>query len=454
MNFFLIHPVMVTLVAFDAGELLPAKHSKVARHIRSCVKCQETLRFLRQVAATSKTIAAPAPPAALLSRILAGRASGERVLLPGSASLHVETERQARRVSAPVAAAAAIAIALTLLVNPEVSAASGRLMHNLVHRVGPLRSLVDAQHSDSIDRANAVIPVYALGQVTAETIDDFQSITSIKAFSDGRVLVHDQSARTLRLYDSTLMSSTLIAGNDSGAMRYGAGPSILIPFWGDSVLFLDAASQSVLVMNADGAVGRAISLPAGSDAVDLLSGQPALDPRGRLYYRLPSGAASPDSAGIVRVNLKAKTVDTIARLATSGIKRDDWAVLADGTVAIVRGRDYGIDWIRPDGSYESSVGIAARRVIPDSEPSVRVGARRADLRGNVWVQPADPGYAVNGGSLYDDISRNGAITRRVLMKRGYSVAGFGPRGTVYVLITDSMGHRLARAKVGAVPLSP
>ena len=33
---------------------------------------------------------------------------------------------------------------------------------------------------------------------------------------------------------------------------------------------------------------------------------------------------------------------------------DEWAVLSDGTIAFVRGHDYHIDWIRPDGKMSSS----------------------------------------------------------------------------------------------------
>src|SRR5207253_1371236 len=33
---------------------------------------------------------------------------------------------------------------------------------------------------------------------------------------------------------------------------------------------------------------------------------------------------------------------------------DDWALLPDGTVAIVRGHDYHIDWISPEGNVTSA----------------------------------------------------------------------------------------------------
>ena len=33
---------------------------------------------------------------------------------------------------------------------------------------------------------------------------------------------------------------------------------------------------------------------------------------------------------------------------------DEWAALDDGTIAIIRWRDYHVDWVRPDGTRESS----------------------------------------------------------------------------------------------------
>jgi len=36
---------------------------------------------------------------------------------------------------------------------------------------------------------------------------------------------------------------------------------------------------------------------------------------------------------------------------------DDWALLPDGTVALVRGRDYHVDWLAPDGTMTASPKI-------------------------------------------------------------------------------------------------
>ena len=86
----------------------------------------------------------------------------------------------------------------------------------------------------------------------------------------------------------------------------------------------------------------------------------------------PAVVQPPDSAPIVRANFETRTVDTIGRVKIQSGSRmsmtqdasgkmvmkatinplptvDEWAVLSDGTVAFVRGQDYHVDFIKPDG---------------------------------------------------------------------------------------------------------
>ena len=105
------------------------------------------------------------------------------------------------------------------------------------------------------------------------------------------------------------------------------------------------------------------------------------------YIRLPKvGTVGPqevfvDSNPILRADLDARRVDTIARVAKikgeySKIDRtqpgkvirtflvnplpvaDQWAVISDGSLALVRGFDYHIDWIRSDGTKSSTPKLA------------------------------------------------------------------------------------------------
>src|SRR5207244_3606786 len=84
----------------------------------------------------------------------------------------------------------------------------------------------------------------------------------------------------------------------------------------------------------------------------------------------------PDSAPLLRADFDTRVADTIAWLRVPTIKVntiflpnggvtltpvfspistiDDWAALPDGSVAILRGSDYHIDWISADGARSSS----------------------------------------------------------------------------------------------------
>ncbi len=178
-------------------------------------------------------------------------------------------------------------------------------------------------------------------------------------------------------------------------------------------------------------------------------GQPFGGPGGRGFN--PNN--QPDSVPIVRVDFDTRKADTVTFLKVpknetqmtrgdDGTTRvtvkinplpqaDDWALLADGTVAVMRVLDYHVDYYRPDGSHEASeklpfdwkritdeekdklvdslkvlaeaaMGrqnananstfrmtmepIAAER-LPDYYPPIRQGSSIADREGNLWVVP-------------------------------------------------------------------
>jgi hypothetical protein len=94
-----------------------------------------------------------------------------------------------------------------------------------------------------------------------------------------------------------------------------------------------------------------------------------VDARGRIYYQPESFTASgpADSAAVVRFDRSTNTVDTLGVVMLSPASqsrvgervmlsrgplrpRDDWAVGADGQVAIVHALDYSVEWISPTGA--------------------------------------------------------------------------------------------------------
>jgi hypothetical protein len=239
-------------------------------------------------------------------------------------------------------------------------------------------------------------PIRALPQAVASTTEPLMSAGQVRALSDGRVLVNDGSRRRLLMFDSTLALIGVIADSAIGsANAYGTGIGVLLAYRADSSLLIDPASLSMLVIDPAGQIVRVRAVPRTTDVSYMTSlattyGFPGFDAVGRMIYRgpIPSGIprippgggvavpVGPDSAAIRRIDLATRVVDSIAMvkgnrssyLATQSASGmismrsrtnpmplvDEWAVMADGSVAIVRGRDYHIDWVEPDGRTSSS----------------------------------------------------------------------------------------------------
>ena len=234
------------------------------------------------------------------------------------------------------------------------------------------------------------------------TTDSLASASAVVALHDGRILVNDVLGRRVLLFDSTLAHPIVVADTTSAtANAYGARPGGLIAFRRDSALFIEPSTLSMFVLGPTGAIARVMAIPRPSDASGLsaITHTPGVDAQNRLvyysgpvpaptYWMLSPGTAvtpelrqrvntSIDSGFVVAVALDTRNVDTltpvrIPRLRTAIVTDaqgglasiettpdplpviDDWAVLADGSIAIVRGRDFHVDWIAADGARASS----------------------------------------------------------------------------------------------------
>jgi hypothetical protein len=239
-------------------------------------------------------------------------------------------------------------------------------------------------------------PVRQLGAVTAKSKETFANFVGVRPLSDGRVLVNDVQRRRVLLLDSTLSSFTIVADSTPGTGNaYGGRVAGLIRYRGDSTLFVDPQSLSMLVIDPAGKIGRVMSVPRADDVMSLagpIGGAVGFDKSGRLVYRAfprierrgppPQEGGHftppqfPDSAPVVRVELATRQLDTVGFLKiprpnmqvtrdadgrmqfTTTVNPlpivDEWAVLSDGSIALVRGRDYHIDWVHPDGTRSSA----------------------------------------------------------------------------------------------------
>ncbi len=232
------------------------------------------------------------------------------------------------------------------------------------------------------------IPIVGVTAPVARTTSTFGAILGVSELSDGRVLVNDAGRRQLKILDPSLASATIVFDSVAGASNsYGTRADQIIPYRGDSTIVNLGFGEPKLMLDGTGRVARAIALPDYSDGVTPFpmpfAAPQASDPKGRLYERggtMVRGengvGVTADSVLILRADLDARRVDVAGvlhiavgknrgdppengmRVVTTIVQpvptEDSWAVLSDGTLAFVRGRDYHVDWVLPDGSTRST----------------------------------------------------------------------------------------------------
>ncbi|MBI2409039.1 MAG: hypothetical protein HYV19_12130 [Gemmatimonadetes bacterium] len=247
-------------------------------------------------------------------------------------------------------------------------------------------------------------PVRPVGPVTKVSPTDLLgSVTSVRPLPGGGVIVNDLTRRQLVVLDTAFNKASVIADTTPAtANSYSSRMAGLIPYRGDSSLFIDPQSLSMLVIDGKGEVNRVMAVPRPQDATFMIGGPfgtPGVDPQGRIVYRgfvmpnmrgmnrqgppQPGQAFTPppmaDTAPVYRVNLQTRALDTAAYFKIPGTSInvtqddkgamrismqtnpmpvvDDWALMPDGRIAVVRGKDYHVDWLALDGTWASSPKI-------------------------------------------------------------------------------------------------
>lgn len=397
--------------------------------------------------------------------------------------------------------------------------------------------------------AQEKIPIKTIGPILATSTENVGPAVTVRGTSDGHVLVGAGARQRVYAFDSTLLKFTIVADSGQGTGVLPIRTTGLIPYPGDTTLLPDFGANALQVLDATGKTVRSMAPPHAADLLYLglpaAFGRPGLDPKGRLIYRsqlrpnfrptpTPSGSQkmemtpiNADSAPILRGDFDTRAVDTLAWMKTPSQGRmgmemkenlaggapsitmrmmvnpfqmsDEWSVLSDGTIAIVRVQDYHIDWVDPDGARRSSpkMQIDWRRytdaektqrvdsikkladqqiksalsaqsgagapqmkmdvsIVPDSEfpnfwPPIEPGSVLADLDAHLWILPTTSTNAA-AGFTYDVVNRNGDVFERVQLPKGHVLVGFGAHNIVYLTKADGKATYLERALLlGPIP---
>ena len=306
----------------------------------------------------------------------------------------------------------------------------------------PLLATLPLLCAGSID-AQQPPAVRPLGPTVASSAAEFGPMVSVRHLRNGSVLVNDLQHRRVLLLDSALARVAVVADSTPAtANAYSGRTATLIAFRGDSTLFVDPQSLTMLVIDPAGEVGRTMALPRSQDAMMLgnaMLGGASWDGKGIVYRTMnfqrmmmgmrPGGAGGaphmpqpPDSTPIVRVDLATRAVDTLAQIRIPQVKLDiqrdengrvnvssitnplptvdDWAVLSDGSIALVRGRDYHVEFIRPDGTRASGAKVPFewRRLTDEDKVAFMdsVKAQRERMMAQLSAQDSARGAAEGG----------------------------------------------------------
>ena len=252
-----------------------------------------------------------------------------------------------------------------------------------------------AQSGDSAGAGGSRIPpTRVISTASALSKELIGSINGVRELPDGRVLLNDATRRRLIILDTLLALSRVVLDSAAGGRENYNTSGALIAFRGDTTLFVERESFTMLVIDPDGRITRVRAVPGVSNAY-AATGQgsgiiPTTDARGRMIFQMrvdpvrprnvPRGVRSlpemPDSAFLVALDVNTRKLDTIGAVRTAKIRPvgrlnadgrfttsymmnplplvDGWAVLSDGSVAFVRGLDYRVEYLNPDGKWTSS----------------------------------------------------------------------------------------------------
>ena len=323
----------------------------------------------------------------------------------------------------------------------------------------------------------------------------FGQLSNVVEVDSGRVVFAD--TREKLFLSAALASGKLdTLGTRVEAIKPDGPPGeYKFPGWvallaGRTVALVDFSALRTTLWNERGKPLRVLSIaPVGGTApvlvYDTMGHGYKIDYKTMLHTE-PGQKATPDSIPVLRIDLAAGKVDTVALLtapvfgeakfgeqkqpaATVFAPNDFFGVLANGTAWVARGRHNRVDWRGADGKWSQGKSrkytgqpvtqADKERVLAQVREQGKQYGMPQDLaieypfaatkppfdfalgrpNGEVWLQR--PRAQDDAAMVYDVYDRQGVWRREVAFPAGASLAGFGESGAIYASLRNDDGTR-------------
>lgn len=298
------------------------------------------------------------------------------------------------------------------------------------------------------------VPLADVAPPDAISTDRFTRITNVRGLPNGSLLINDSGRRQLLLVDRNLSNMRVMLDSSSVNMGYGRPEAALVPYKTDTLMLISRYAVSKIAMSTGYIMswGPASTHPLLTVNNGLAAG---VDANGNYIFRAnvrtnptapPPGGIPPkpsvgigsDSALVVRANFETRAVKPVVKLfqqptgTFSTSKADDgrmiarsvinvlplvdeFALLSDGTVVVLRVSDYHLDFIDNDNNVHSTPPL------PFSFVSLSLSDRQA------MIDSARAAQAAADAAGQSTIAREGAaVTTGVAVARATGLNGTKP----------------------------
>lgn len=360
----------------------------------------------------------------------------------------------------------------------------------------PVRTVVAAASigvvcSASMHGQSPRVNVRRIAVIETMAPDTYHTVSNVRAFADGSALVLDLKGRKLVLVDTALTivkvvaDSTLATGNSFSGRIAG-----LLPYLGDSSLFVNPTGMNMLVIDRQGDVARVAAIPRPNMSGSLMGGSlgfAGVDASGRIVFRGAPGQPRvapcnsdgsrpmpifPDTAPLRRVNISSRVMDTVTMLRIAPdlfvtvpgtatlmpvgnplAQGDDWAVTRTGTIVVVRVLDYHAEFFVSGGGHLVGPKVPFEwRRLSDEDKAAFVDSTRSSLGkldSSSVIEVVDELPRKVYGPLAGECYSAAAVVQNTPPERP-TVAGAAPRSRTYLAGTNLLPSYLPPFTPGSV----